>query len=96
MSNPTKANVAKVLGIKLKRPEPELAQLNHNSGICSIQTLEQYLEKEPSTAEYLHQFVPEAHDVVDYLWSLFPFLHWVGRYNLQWLAGDLVAGTCWN
>ncbi|EJD05905.1 high affinity sulfate permease [Fomitiporia mediterranea MF3/22] len=30
--------------------------------------------------------------VVDYLRSLFPIIGWIGRYNLGWLSGDLIAG----
>lgn len=29
--------------------------------------------------------------VVAYVLSLFPFLQWLPRYNLTWLAGDLIA-----
>ncbi|GHJ83974.1 hypothetical protein NliqN6_0376 [Naganishia liquefaciens] len=30
--------------------------------------------------------------VITYVKSLFPFLQWLPRYNLQWLIGDLIAG----
>lgn len=30
--------------------------------------------------------------VVGYFLSLFPFIQWLPRYNLTWLAGDLIAG----
>ncbi|KZS89863.1 high affinity sulfate permease [Sistotremastrum niveocremeum HHB9708] len=30
--------------------------------------------------------------VTAYLLSLFPFLQWIGRYNLTWLTGDVIAG----
>ncbi|KAH8117425.1 high affinity sulfate permease [Phellopilus nigrolimitatus] len=30
--------------------------------------------------------------VLDYLKSLFPIFGWIGRYNLGWLTGDLIAG----
>jgi hypothetical protein len=29
--------------------------------------------------------------ILAYLKSLFPFLQWLPRYNLQWLIGDLIA-----
>ncbi|KAG8886508.1 hypothetical protein FRB97_003019 [Tulasnella sp. 331] len=29
---------------------------------------------------------------IDYLRRLFPILGWIGRYNLTWLTGDLIAG----
>ncbi|KZP01256.1 sulfate permease [Calocera viscosa TUFC12733] len=31
-------------------------------------------------------------DVINYFVRLFPFLHWIGRYNFGWLTGDLIAG----
>ncbi|KAJ9120138.1 hypothetical protein QFC22_003037 [Naganishia vaughanmartiniae] len=31
-------------------------------------------------------------NVLAYVKSLFPFIQWVPRYNLQWLIGDLIAG----
>ncbi|KZT52049.1 putative sulfate permease [Calocera cornea HHB12733] len=34
---------------------------------------------------------PKA-DVIDYFVQLFPFLQWIGRYNLGWLTGDIIAG----
>lgn len=30
--------------------------------------------------------------VLNYLKSLFPILSWIGKYNLGWLSGDLIAG----
>lgn len=30
--------------------------------------------------------------ILHYLRSLFPILGWIGKYNLGWLSGDLVAG----
>lgn len=32
------------------------------------------------------------HAIKNYVLSLFPFLQWMPRYNLQWLYGDLIAG----
>jgi sodium-independent sulfate anion transporter 11 len=29
--------------------------------------------------------------ILTYIKSLFPFLQWAPRYNLTWLAGDLIA-----
>ncbi|KAI0797755.1 sulfate permease [Abortiporus biennis] len=30
--------------------------------------------------------------LIEYLTSLFPILGWIGRYNLGWASGDLIAG----
>jgi hypothetical protein len=92
MSTPARANLAKVLGINLQKPEPTQAELNNGDHVYPIQTLEQYLEKEPRTTEFLLEYVPTGGSILRYFWSLFPFLHWIDRYNMQWLIGDLVAG----
>lgn len=36
--------------------------------------------------------VPTGGQLLTYARNLFPFTHWIMRYNLQWLYGDLVAG----
>lgn len=58
----------------------------------SVQTGETFIEEEPTTAEFIREVIPNGQQIRDYFWSLFPFLHWIGFYNGQWLAGDLVAG----
>jgi len=30
--------------------------------------------------------------VFNYFLSLFPIIGWIGRYNLGWLTGDVIAG----
>jgi solute carrier family 26 (sodium-independent sulfate anion transporter), member 11 len=92
MSASAGRNVAKVLGIKLQKPEPTQADLGNGDHVYPIQTLEQYLETSPTTTGFLKQYVPSGPAIARYLWSLFPFLHWIDKYNVQWLIGDLVAG----
>jgi sodium-independent sulfate anion transporter 11 len=53
---------------------------------------EEYIEIEPTIAEWLKGIKPTGSQAVDYIASLFPFSRWIFSYNLQWLAGDLVAG----
>jgi solute carrier family 26 (sodium-independent sulfate anion transporter), member 11 len=53
---------------------------------------ETYIEEEPTVAEWFKQFEPSLPGAVKYTISLLPFLTWIGRYNLKWLYGDLVAG----
>ncbi|KAI5124536.1 hypothetical protein M0805_003059 [Coniferiporia weirii] len=47
-----------------------------------------------STPEWIRQVSPKSpkEEVFDYVKSLFPILGWIGRYNLGWLTGDLIAG----
>jgi sodium-independent sulfate anion transporter 11 len=59
----------------------------------SLDTIsEDYIETEPTIVEWLKGIRPTGGQVVDYVASLFPFSRWIFSYNLQWLAGDLVAG----
>jgi sodium-independent sulfate anion transporter 11 len=51
-----------------------------------------YIEVEPTANEFLSQIVPSKAGVLAYIKSLFPFWNWIFNYNLQWLAGDLIAG----
>jgi sodium-independent sulfate anion transporter 11 len=86
--------LAKVLGIKLQYRDPlgTSDHLTRGESTFSSGTADTYIEPEPTSAEWLYEHVPSRHDVLDYLISLFPFLSWIGRYNLQWFIGDLVAG----
>jgi len=51
-----------------------------------------YFEHEPTAGDWFRGHTPTAPQVRRYIWNLFPFLHWIGSYNTQWLIGDLVAG----
>ncbi|TVY22278.1 Sulfate permease [Lachnellula hyalina] len=86
--------LAKALGIKLEyRDELQLnEEIRRGESVFSSQTADTYVEEEPRSAEWIADVLPNGHDLVTYTRSLFPFTHWIGRYNLQWLAGDLVAG----
>src|SRR4051794_34023335 len=86
--------VARALGIELENSsstecddevcdEPLLAQ--HSS--------EPFFESSPTTAEWVKGQVPTLDETVYYARSLLPCLSWVGHYNLQWLASDLIAGV---
>ncbi|RYP90621.1 hypothetical protein DL770_003288 [Monosporascus sp. CRB-9-2] len=90
---PTRTQVghvlAKGLGIKLESPE---ADVSRGESVFSVETADTFIEQGPTTTEWLAGGVPSKDDVVDYVKSLFPFISWIGFYNVQWLIGDLVAG----
>jgi len=92
ITNKTAAGLAKVLGIKLDQHHPNDEALTRGESAYSIDTADSYIDREPTTAEWLRQYTPTGHGVTRYIRSLFPFTHWILRYNLQWLIGDLVAG----
>lgn len=85
--------LAKVLGIQLEDPGRGTDDgVTRGESIQSTQTAETFVEGPPTSAEWLHSQVPNQAESLNYLKSLFPFLTWISHYNLQWLAGDLVAG----
>jgi hypothetical protein len=58
----------------------------------AIHPAEPYVEKDPTIAEWIGDFVPTGGAVVSYARELVPFAQWIQRYNLRWLLGDAVAG----
>jgi sodium-independent sulfate anion transporter 11 len=83
--------LAKFLGIKLHCRNELDEDILRGESFLSVDT---YVEEEPGSVEWLIDLLPSGHDLIQYARSLFPFLGWIGSYNLQWLAGDLVAGNC--
>ncbi|KAL2014950.1 hypothetical protein VTK56DRAFT_6731 [Thermocarpiscus australiensis] len=84
--------VAKALGIKLQDNDPYREGDSPGASMLSDQTGHTFVEDEPKVIDFFYDHIPSGHQVFDYLRSLFPFLSWIGHYNLQWLIGDLVAG----
>ncbi|KAH7399547.1 sulfate transporter family-domain-containing protein [Pyrenochaeta sp. MPI-SDFR-AT-0127] len=85
--------LAKVLGIDLHyRNETGSERITRGESVFSIDSADTYVEDEPTAREWLHDVIPNGQELAEYLYSLFPFVHWITRYNLQWLIGDLVAG----
>ncbi|KAK2733966.1 Sulfate permease 2 [Myotisia sp. PD_48] len=86
-------DVSKVLGIKRDYRDPLASDpVTRGESTFSAGTADTYVEMEPTTAEFLTEMVPSGEQVLTYLINLLPFLRWIGRYNLQWFLGDLVAG----
>ncbi|KAG8526970.1 uncharacterized protein KY384_008399 [Bacidia gigantensis] len=84
--------LAKVLGIKLDYRNPTGADLTRGESTFSTSTADTFVEDEPTAYEWISKITPTGRTLTNWLWNLFPFIHWIGRYNLQWLAGDMVAG----
>ena len=83
--------LAKGLGIKVERPVAYQDEVTRGESVFSSD--DTWVEEPPHTIDTLRSIVPTGKETIDYFISLFPFLHWIGRYNAQWLIGDLVAGT---
>lgn len=81
--------LAKFFNIELQKPQPYEDEVTRGESVCSTDT---FVEEPPTAGEYFRELTPSGKQVLAYIKSLFPFLYWIGKYNLQWLAGDLVAG----
>ncbi len=87
--------LARFLGIKLEYRDPlNQNTVTHGESVFSINSVDNYVEEEPTVAEWVEGVIPSRHDLAQYVVSLFPFTHWIGKYNLQWFIGDLIAGMC--
>ncbi|KAM0437714.1 hypothetical protein ACHAPT_002079 [Fusarium lateritium] len=85
--------LANVLGIKLDDQKSDSQdEVTRGESILSVQSNSSFYEREPTSAEWLQEQIPSLDELAEYGTSLFPFLTWIGHYNLQWFAGDLVAG----
>lgn len=78
-----KLKAAKLFGIDARRPEEPIPNINH---------ADIYLEEEPTVLEWASELTPSARDVGRYIYNLFPFLSWIGKYNWTWFIGDFIAG----
>lgn len=72
--------LAKVLGIKLNQNGDKQDPVTRGESVFSVTTADSYTEDEPTSIEWLEQYIPNGHDVVNYLISLFPFISWIGKY----------------
>lgn len=82
--------LAKALGIKLEDPDTD--NVTRGESVFSTHTTDSFIEQQPTSAEWIEEITPSGQDMANYIKSLFPFLSWIGFYNLQWFLGDLVAG----
>lgn len=94
-STPTKLGhgLAKVLGIKLQYRNPTGQEgLTRGESVFSSSTADSYVEQEPTSLEWITEVAPTTRTFLNWAYHLFPFTHWIGRYNGTWLIADLVAG----
>jgi sodium-independent sulfate anion transporter 11 len=84
--------LAKVLRIKLDSRDEQDDEIRRGESVFSSQTAGVYVEQEPHSIDWVREITPSGKELGQYAVSLFPFVNWIGSYNLQWLIGDLVAG----
>ena len=83
----------KSLGItRAARADGGADKLTRGESVFSVASADDYVEDEPTVAEWLRDVLPSRSDVASYIKSLFPFLSWIFHYNMTWFIGDLVAG----
>lgn len=93
MANRIGNGIAKVLGIDLHyRNETGSERVTRGESVFTVGSADTYVEDEPTAAEWIRETLPSGRELGEYFYSLFPFVHWIGRYNLQWFIGDLIAG----
>ncbi|KAI1091913.1 sulfate permease [Rostrohypoxylon terebratum] len=70
------------------------AELNDSKNASqSHPDVEPYDEKDPTALDWIVSVTPTPRAIFQYFYRLFPFLHWITRYNLTWFIGDLIAGV---
>lgn len=52
-----------------------------------------YFENEPTVGEFFKELIPTRAGAAQYIQSLFPSAQWIPRYGVNWLLGDVIAGT---
>ncbi|KAI5289885.1 Sulfate permease 2 [Ascosphaera acerosa] len=85
--------------LRIDTSRPDLSEANDPGNKLTIgesvflnPEVDEYVEQEPRVVDWLRALWPSGREVLHYLVNLLPFLKWIGKYNSQWLAGDLVAG----
>lgn len=86
--------LAKVLGIKLDpyNQTPANDKITRGESVFSVSSADTFVEEEPTVKEWFSELAPSGRDMAVYARSIFPFTHWITRYNMQWFTGDMVAG----
>ncbi|KAI5776490.1 sulfate transporter family-domain-containing protein [Geopyxis carbonaria] len=86
--------LAKILHIDLQEEKNYEQQVTRGESMYSLgpDAEDVYVEAEPTVLEYFQQFAPTWGGTGNYFLSFFPFVTWIGRYNLKWAYGDIVAG----
>jgi solute carrier family 26 (sodium-independent sulfate anion transporter), member 11 len=85
-----KQRLDKVFGVK--EIAPEYNEASYAASVPSLANADIYIETEPTVKEYFQEIIPTWRDVGSYIYRLFPFLSWIGKYNLTWALGDVIAG----
>ncbi|KAL8958937.1 MAG: hypothetical protein Q9193_004101 [Seirophora villosa] len=85
--------LARLLRLRLDYRNPQGADdLSRGESVYSVSSADTFVEREPTSWEYIQAVTPNGRDIARWAYNLFPFTHWITHYNTQWLVGDLVAG----
>jgi len=80
-------SLARAIGVRLENDVPE------QDDCLSEKDNDAYVEKDPTPLEWVKEVSPGRRQVLAYFYNLFPFFQWIGRYNMQYFYGDVVAGV---
>ncbi|KAI0600360.1 sulfate permease [Biscogniauxia sp. FL1348] len=85
--------LAKGLGIDVDAHERRVPRDLVKRATDAVHPYEPFVEKPPTVKEWALDCLPSRHDIVPYLTGFFPCTKWIGRYNLRWFTGDVIAGV---
>ncbi|KAI5927540.1 sulfate permease [Camillea tinctor] len=85
--------LARCLGIDIEAHERRVPHDLVKRATDAIYPYEALLDEVPTVKEWALECLPSKYDIIPYLTSFFPFTKWIGRYNLRWFTGDVIAGV---
>ncbi|QBZ59493.1 hypothetical protein PoMZ_04454 [Pyricularia oryzae] len=83
---------AKAVGIDQDAKSRHLPHDLKARALGAVMPLDPFFEEDPTVKEWLLEQRPTLAGTSRYIASLFPFVRWIGHYNLQWLMGDVIGG----
>lgn len=83
---------AKAVGIDQDAKSRHLPDDLKARALGAVMPLDPFFEEDPTVKEWLLEQRPTLAGTSRYIASLFPFVRWIGHYNLQWLMGDVIGG----
>lgn len=84
--------MAKHFGIDADAATRQIPEDLNSRAANAISPHDAFFEEEVTVNEWFREHMPSRHDIIPYCISFFPFTQWIGRYNLRWLTGDIIAG----
>ncbi|KAI1412528.1 sulfate permease II [Hypoxylon sp. FL1857] len=84
--------LGKGLGIDVDAHKSQVPDNLVRRGAELISPSEPFIEELPTIKGWFLSQASNGRDIVSYVVGLFPFVKWIGRYNMRWLFADAAAG----